>query len=67
MLISRQRRLTLLEHLLGVPSARKLRRRFGWILIGAGLSALRPRRRVSPVLLWTGVGTAAGLFVGRLA
>lgn len=45
---------TLLERLVGRPRARAIRRRVGFVAIGAGVSLLKPRHPWKPALVSAG-------------
>jgi hypothetical protein len=62
MRVSLRRPPSTLEQLLGRRRARVLRRRLGYIAIGAGVSLLKPRARWAPVALTAAV--ALTLIVG---
>jgi hypothetical protein len=62
----RRRPTTPLDRLLGARRARRLRRRLGWLLIGAGVASLRPRVRAGTVAAWVTAGALAAVLLGRV-
>jgi hypothetical protein len=54
---------TLLERLVGRPRARAIRRRLGFVAIGAGVTLLRPRYPWKPALVSAGFVVLAVLAV----
>jgi hypothetical protein len=64
MRVSVRRPPTVLEQLLGRRRARALRRRLGFLALGAGVSLLKPRARWAPLVMSVAVVLAVVVGLG---